>query len=277
MWEGSRWERYIGFQSSGYHVFFFFFSSRRRHTRFDCDWSSDVCSSDLLPKSRTRSASCSQEILACSGERNTSSGNRMSPSWRPMVVSGLRRSKRCTAAPLSSSSTRTMGGGALGGGPPVAAGDRRSGAGSTSGAPHVGQNLVPAATGEPQRPQLGPEPGAGRDRGWGAGRRGGARRGGRTWAPAATGEPQRPQLGPEPGAVRRRPQCGQNGRRPLARPPQKGHVSASGRVGATTGGATPRGPGTAVPTAARLTPEALPTGLPPAPQNCAPASFSRPQ
>src|SRR2546430_5811046 len=25
----------------------FFFSSRRRHTRFDCDWSSDVCSSEL--------------------------------------------------------------------------------------------------------------------------------------------------------------------------------------------------------------------------------------
>src|SRR2546430_10000721 len=28
-------------------VVVFFFSSRRRHTRFDCDWSSDVCSSDL--------------------------------------------------------------------------------------------------------------------------------------------------------------------------------------------------------------------------------------
>src|SRR6476661_7538912 len=28
--------------------FFFFFSSRRRHTRFKCDWSSDVCSSDLI-------------------------------------------------------------------------------------------------------------------------------------------------------------------------------------------------------------------------------------
>src|SRR5207237_7693118 len=27
---------------------FFFFSSRRRHTRFKCDWSSDVCSSDLV-------------------------------------------------------------------------------------------------------------------------------------------------------------------------------------------------------------------------------------
>src|SRR4030066_1533088 len=26
---------------------FFFLSSRRRHTRFKCDWSSDVCSSDL--------------------------------------------------------------------------------------------------------------------------------------------------------------------------------------------------------------------------------------
>src|SRR3989475_10373450 len=29
---------------------FFFFSSRRRHTRFDCDWSSDVCSSDLAQR-----------------------------------------------------------------------------------------------------------------------------------------------------------------------------------------------------------------------------------
>src|SRR5436305_10022023 len=28
--------------------FFFFFSSRRRHTRCGRDWSSDVCSSDLL-------------------------------------------------------------------------------------------------------------------------------------------------------------------------------------------------------------------------------------
>src|SRR2546430_3557218 len=30
-----------------YGVALFFFSSRRRHTIFDCDWSSDVCSSDL--------------------------------------------------------------------------------------------------------------------------------------------------------------------------------------------------------------------------------------
>src|SRR5882762_2811782 len=38
-------------------MFFFFFSSRRRHTRFKCDWSSDVCSSDLrLQQSRPRPA-----------------------------------------------------------------------------------------------------------------------------------------------------------------------------------------------------------------------------
>src|SRR5947209_17086415 len=29
-------------------MFFFFFSSRRRHTRYWRDWSSDVCSSDLI-------------------------------------------------------------------------------------------------------------------------------------------------------------------------------------------------------------------------------------
>src|SRR5690606_39955722 len=30
----------------------FFFSSRRRHTRFSRDWSSDVCSSDLVDRYR---------------------------------------------------------------------------------------------------------------------------------------------------------------------------------------------------------------------------------
>src|SRR5207237_5501354 len=37
---------------------FFFFSSRRRHTRFKCDWSSDVCSSDL---SRSRAVAREQQ------------------------------------------------------------------------------------------------------------------------------------------------------------------------------------------------------------------------
>src|SRR5437867_12655214 len=31
-----------------FYLFFFFFSSRRRHTRSYGDWSSDVCSSDLM-------------------------------------------------------------------------------------------------------------------------------------------------------------------------------------------------------------------------------------
>src|SRR5260370_967671 len=32
----------------------FFFSSRRRHTIFKCDWSSDVCSSDLAMQASSR-------------------------------------------------------------------------------------------------------------------------------------------------------------------------------------------------------------------------------
>src|SRR5437867_2078610 len=37
-------------------VFFFFFSSRRRHTRSYGDWSSDVCSSDLVIRNETNAA-----------------------------------------------------------------------------------------------------------------------------------------------------------------------------------------------------------------------------
>src|SRR5256886_7640594 len=38
---------FVMFHWDASEICFFFFSSRRRHTRFDCDWSSDVCSSDL--------------------------------------------------------------------------------------------------------------------------------------------------------------------------------------------------------------------------------------
>src|SRR5256886_16091048 len=66
--------------------FYFFFSSRRRHTRFDCDWSSDVCSSDLRaafsgsPGTSTgRAAStggvaCSTSITASRSSSNAPSG-----------------------------------------------------------------------------------------------------------------------------------------------------------------------------------------------------------
>src|SRR5256886_9860699 len=45
---------------------FFFFSSRRRHTRFDCDWSSDVCSSDLFlwPGTPVQASTVRESILA---------------------------------------------------------------------------------------------------------------------------------------------------------------------------------------------------------------------
>ena len=37
----------VGLTMKSVGIVFFFFSSRRRHTRSLCDWSSDVCSSDL--------------------------------------------------------------------------------------------------------------------------------------------------------------------------------------------------------------------------------------
>src|SRR4051812_49944034 len=43
--------------------FFFFFSSRRRHTRLTCDWSSDVCSSDLKRFSSSKAGSRTECLL----------------------------------------------------------------------------------------------------------------------------------------------------------------------------------------------------------------------
>src|SRR2546430_8858543 len=48
--------------------FFFFFSSRRRHTRFDCDWSSDVCSSDLLAVSGSRRTFFRTQVSAANAD-----------------------------------------------------------------------------------------------------------------------------------------------------------------------------------------------------------------
>src|SRR5260221_8911770 len=46
------------------------FSSRRRHTRSLCDWSSDVCSSDLKQKRHTRSL-CDWSSDVCSSDRKS--------------------------------------------------------------------------------------------------------------------------------------------------------------------------------------------------------------
>src|SRR5690606_40243958 len=54
----------------------FFFSSRRRHTRFSRDWSSDVCSSDLMKKKPPQpvepgSYKSAVVILLTDGQANT--------------------------------------------------------------------------------------------------------------------------------------------------------------------------------------------------------------
>src|SRR5438034_5566004 len=51
--------------------FFFFFSSRRRHTRSLCDWSSDVCSSDLFLQMKTI-----HFVFICRNRRNDRQGTR---------------------------------------------------------------------------------------------------------------------------------------------------------------------------------------------------------
>src|SRR2546430_8932721 len=62
---------------------FFFFSSRRRHTRFDCDWSSDVCSSDLVLEAHRRGASARLGGGAGRGEQRGRPGRVTQPSlWR---------------------------------------------------------------------------------------------------------------------------------------------------------------------------------------------------
>src|SRR5260221_1440440 len=51
---------------------FFFFSSRRRHTRSLCDWSSDVCSSDLSTMRYDKSGEGwgrGDEMWACDSKR----------------------------------------------------------------------------------------------------------------------------------------------------------------------------------------------------------------
>src|SRR2546430_4382985 len=61
--------RFVGHEML--HSVFFFFSSRRRHTRFDCDWSSDVCSSDLmttLDNIFKQAASQGQSFYSASGD-----------------------------------------------------------------------------------------------------------------------------------------------------------------------------------------------------------------
>src|SRR5262245_64408443 len=58
--------------------FFFFFSSRRRHTRCLSDWSSDVCSSDLI-RIRRSAATRSSCTARASSRRARASDREASP------------------------------------------------------------------------------------------------------------------------------------------------------------------------------------------------------
>src|SRR5438034_10636986 len=55
--------------------FFFFFSSRRRHTRSLCDWSSDVCSSDLFNGGSGSPGRSTKRLTQCSGTSRSESRN----------------------------------------------------------------------------------------------------------------------------------------------------------------------------------------------------------
>ena len=126
-------------------------------------------------------------------------------------------------------------------GPPAVATEARRCPGSTSEVPQVAQNL----------------------------------------APPVAGEPQRTQLGPEPGSASARPHCGQNGRCGSARAPHDGQLNASpfpapGGGEATTVRASGRdGAGGAG--CFRGVGVGFPIGFPQSIQNCVPVSLSRPQ
>src|SRR5690606_30838568 len=49
----------------------FFYSSRRRHTRFSRDWSSDVCSSDLLREENEITEAKAENIVVSTGAKHS--------------------------------------------------------------------------------------------------------------------------------------------------------------------------------------------------------------
>src|SRR3989454_5888657 len=69
------------------YINFFFFSSRRRHTRLQGDWSSDVCSSDLVSKGEQCGLFAAARTL-------------VRAMWREFGLDGLMRDGFPTAGPI---------------------------------------------------------------------------------------------------------------------------------------------------------------------------------
>src|SRR5207253_6324646 len=72
-------------------AFFFFFSSRRRHTRWPRDWSSDVCSSDLLLVEGHQPALLVPQLAQLEGEPGVRSRHAGPVKQRPQRSVGQRR------------------------------------------------------------------------------------------------------------------------------------------------------------------------------------------
>src|SRR5699024_11933764 len=80
----------------------FFSSSRRRHTRSKRDWSSDVCSSDLIGSPRWRGCRrCGTRC--CKLPRSTAPRTSPSCGWRVRVVHRY-RARCCASSPTGSRS-----------------------------------------------------------------------------------------------------------------------------------------------------------------------------
>src|SRR5690606_40692517 len=69
----------------------FFFSSRRRHTRFSRDWSSDVCSSDLILIEKRLALALSPCIdFAIAGFTSLTAGDELAAQVREFILERLR-------------------------------------------------------------------------------------------------------------------------------------------------------------------------------------------
>src|SRR5689334_24462367 len=86
---------FVIFLFTFFFIFFFFFSSRRRHTRWNCDWSSDVCSSDLHllvregdatdPEALDAAVAGQDAVLSALGVRSPLADDLITPSLRALV------------------------------------------------------------------------------------------------------------------------------------------------------------------------------------------------
>src|SRR5438477_388194 len=80
-------------------LFVFFFSSRRRHTRLTCDWSSDVCSSDLASLQSRRHAPRPADRLRLAHRFRADQHPPVHPAGGPARGHGVSEASRRAAVP----------------------------------------------------------------------------------------------------------------------------------------------------------------------------------